>query len=202
MADAVDLLREAGAPAKQLAAADARITRLLHRRKAPAAKLSDGTKLSAAIAGKAVVVARRGEAALPVPLSSDTLVVVPDFREVKDRFTFEGGPGGPETLVRRLARGCAFARAPIATTGLGNLPDLARKAKRIVFLSFEARRFPGQAASLRLLAGTAAAKTAAVLIRSSWDLDLCPRAMTVVDAAGYRLVSLEAALSRTLSRRK
>ena len=40
-----------------------------------------------------------------------------------------------------------------------------------------------------------AKKTVAVLIRSSWDLVLCPKAMTVVDAAGYRLVSIEAALS-------
>ncbi len=64
-----------------------------------------------------------------------------------------------------------------------------------MFLCFEARRFAGQAATLKLLAKTAAKKTAAVLIRSSWDLALCPKAMTVVDAAGYRLVSVEAALS-------
>ncbi len=202
MTDAVDLLREAGAPEEQLSAADARITRLLHRRKAPAASLSDGEKLSARIAGKAVIVARRGSTPLPVLLSPETLIVLPDFKEVRERFTFEGGPGGPEALVRRLARGCAFARAPIMSKDLGRLPELARRAKRVIFLSFEARRFPGQAAALQLLARTAAAKTAAVLIRSSWDLDLCPRTMTVVDAAGYRLVSLEAALARTLSRRK
>lgn len=202
MTDAVELLREAGAPAGQLEAADARITRLLARRKAPAAKLSDGAKLSARIAAKAVLVARRGAARLPVPLGRGTLIVVPDFREVRERFTFEGGPGGPEALVRRLAPGCSFARAPVAAAGLGRLPELVRRAERVVFLCFEARRFPGQAAALRLLAGTAAAKTATVLIRSSWDLDSCPRTMTVVDAAGYRLVSLEAALSRTLSRRK
>ncbi len=202
MTDAVALLREAGAPEKQLAAADARITRLLHRRKAPAAKLAEGAKLSARIAARAVVLARRGATALPVPLSPETLIVLPDFREVRERFTFEGGYGGPEALARRLAPGCAFARAPITTAELGRLPALAAAAKRVVFLSFEARRFPGQAAALKLLAGTAAAKTAAVLIRSSWDLDLCPKSMTVVDAAGYRLVSLEAALSRVLARRK
>lgn len=202
MSDAVDLLREAGAPGEQLAAADARITRLLHRRKAPAATLSEGAALSAKIAGKAVVVARRGKLALPVALDMDTLVVVPNFEEVKDRFTFEGGPGGPEALARRLAPGCAFARAPVTAEDLGRLPELVRRAKRIVLLSFEARRFPGQAAALKHLAKTAAAKTATVLIRSSWDLALCPPAMTVVDAAGYRLVSLEAALSLVLARRK
>lgn len=202
MTDAVDLLREAGAPADQLAAADERIARLLHRRKSPAAKVAEGAKLSAQIANKAVVIVRRGAAALPVPLSPETLIVLPDFREVRERFTFEGGPGGPEALARRLARGCAFARAPVATTDLGLLPELARRAKRVIFLCFEARRFPGQAAALRLFAKTAATKTVAVLIRSSWDLDLCPPMMTVVDAAGYRLVSLKAALSQTMSRRK
>lgn len=202
MTDAVDLLREAGAPADQLAAADARITRLLERRKAPKARLSDGTALSAEIAGKAVVVARRGTTALPVAAGPRTLVVVPDFREVRERFTFEGGPGGPEALIRRLARGCAVARSPVAGADLGRLPELAAKADRVVNVCFEARRFPGQAAALAMLSKTAARKTASVLVRSSWDLELCPAAMTVVDAAGYRLVSLEAALSRVLSRRK
>ncbi|MEK7233079.1 MAG: beta-N-acetylhexosaminidase [Elusimicrobiota bacterium] len=202
MADSVDLLREAGAPEENLAAADARITRLLHRRKAPAAELAEGAKLSSLIANRAVVVARQGETLLPIPLSPKTLVVIPDFKEVRELFTFEGGPASPEVLARRLAPGCSFARAPISTTNLGRLPELAKRAGHVVFISFEARRFPGQAAALRLLAKTAAAKTAAVLVRSSWDLDLCPRMMTVLDAAGYRLVSLEAALSRTLSRRK
>ncbi len=202
MTDAVDLLREAGAPAERLSAADARITRLLARRKAPKASLADGEALSAKIAGKAVTVARRGEVRLPVAAGPDTLIVIPDFNEVRERFTFEGGPGGPEALVRRLAPGCTLMRAPVLTEDLGRLAEGAARATRVVFLSFEARRFPGQAAALRLLAKKAASKTAAVLIRSSWDLDLCPKAMTVVDAAGYRLVSLEAALTIVLARRK
>ena len=202
MADAAALLREAGAPEEQLAAADARISRLIHRRIAPATKPSEGATLSARIADKAVVISRHGKTRLPIPFSPETLVVLPDFKEVRERFTFEGGPGGPEALVRRLASGCAFTRAPITSADLGRLPELTRRAKRVVFFSFEARRFPGQAAALRLLAKTAAAKTAAVLIRSSADLNLCPQTMTVVDAAGYRLVSLEAALSRVLAIRK
>ncbi len=201
MTDAVELLRESGVPATQLAAADARITRLLHRRKASAATLSEGAKLSTRIAERAVVTTRHGEVVLPVPRDKTTLIVIPDFREVRDRFTFEGGPLGPEALVRHLMRGCAFARAPVVGEDLGSFPELARRAKRVIFLCFEARRFPGQAAALRLFAKTAAAKTAAVLIRSSWDIDLCPKTMTVVDAAGYRLVSLEAALSRVVARR-
>ena len=202
MTDAVNLLREAGAPEEQLAAADARITRLLRRRMAQSSTLAGGAKLSATIAAKAVLVARRGETALPVPLGPDTLVVVPDFREVSERFTFEGGAGGPEALIRRLARGCIVARSPVATTALGRLPALAARAGHIVNFCFEARRFPGQAAALKMLAKTAARKSASVLIRSSWDLELCPKTMTVVDAAGYRLVSLEAALSHVFTRRK
>ncbi len=202
MTDAVDLLRQAGAPAKQLSAADERITRLLDRRKAPKATLAEGQLLSETIADLAVRTPRRGSVELPVARGPKTLVVVPDFREVRERFTFEGGPGGPESLVRRLSLGCAIARSPVSKTDLGALAAAARKAERVVFLCFEARRFPGQAAALKLLAARAAKKTVAVLIRSSWDLASCPKAMTVVDAAGYRLVSLEAALSRVFPRRK
>lgn len=202
MEDAVELLRRAGVPEDQAAAADARITRLLARRRAPKATLAAGEALSARIAAKAVVVSRRGAVALPVPADAGTLVVVPDFSEVRDRFTFEGGPGAPLALVRKLARGAAVTTAPVATTELGSLAARARHADRVVFLCFEARRFPGQAAALKALAKAAPAKTAAVLIRSPWDLELLPKKTTVVDAGGYRLVSLEAALARVLSRRK
>ena len=199
MEDAVALLREAGAPEDQLSAADARITRLLDRRTAPAKPdLAKGLALARTVASKAVVVARRGKTALPVPLGRGTLVVVPDFREVAERFTFEGGPGGPEDLVRRLAPDCAIVRAPVLATETGALKARASAADRVVFLCFEARRFAGQAAALKVLSKTAPAETVAVLVRSSWDLDLCPKEMTVVDAAGYRLVSLEAALRRVL----
>lgn len=199
MRDAVDLLRQAGADEAQVAAADARITRLLARRKADRAPdLAEGLRTAKAVSARAVTVARKGRLPLPVHVDRGTLVVVPDFHEVRERFTFEGGPRGPEALVRTLARGASFARAPVEKTELGALAAAVKKAGRVVFLCFEARRFPGQAAALKMIAKTAAAKTAAVLIRSSWDLDLCPKDMTVVDAAGYRLVSLEAALARVL----
>lgn len=202
MRDAVDLLREAGADEEQLASADARIQNLLPRRRVDhAPNLDEGLDLARAIAAKAVTVVRRGALRLPVPLDRGTLVLVPDFREVRERFTFEDGPGGPEVLVRSMARGAVFARTPIEKTGLGGLDAAVRRAERVVFLCFEARRFAGQAAALKALAKSAAAKTAAVLIRSSWDLDLCPKDMTVVDAAGYRLVSIEAALTAVLEKR-
>ena len=95
MADSVDLLREAGAPEENLAAADARITRLLHRRKAPAAELAEGAKLSSLIANRAVVVARQGETLLPIPLSPKTLMVIPDFKEVREALHLRGRPRQP-----------------------------------------------------------------------------------------------------------
>ena len=199
MSDAVALLRQAGADGSALAAAYERISRLLRRRRGTRASLAKGAELARRIAEKAVVVRRQGWVRLPVP-ANGTLVLVPDFREARARFTFEGGPGSPEALIRRLARGCAVARAPIETADLGRLPERVRKAARIVFLSFEARRFPGQAAVLKLLSKLAPTKTVAVLIRSSWDAALCPKTMTVIDAAGYRLVSIEAALSVVLEK--
>lgn len=200
MRDSVEVLRQACGPDDEpaLAASAARIARLLPRRRAAARpSAAKGLALARLIAGKAVSVERAGALPLPAPRRG-TLIVAPDLREVRDRFTFEGGPAGLDAVIRRAARGCAFARAPVATTALGGLADAARRAERVVFLCFEARRFPGQAAALKLLAKTAPKKTAAVLIRSSRDLDLCPRAMTVADARGYRAVSLEAALSAVL----
>jgi beta-N-acetylhexosaminidase len=196
MRDAVELLREAAPDETSVAAAEARIERLLPRRRVDhEPSLEEGTELARNIATRAVVVARRGELRLPVESDSGTLVLVPDFREVSERFTFEDGPGGPEALVRRLCPDAAVERSPVEKASAGSLEAAVKRAKRVVFLCFEARRFPGQAATLKLLAKTAPKKTAAVLIRSSWDLALCPKAMTVVDSAGYRLVSVEAALS-------
>jgi beta-N-acetylhexosaminidase len=199
MRDAVELIRGAGADESDVAAAAARIERLLPRRRADLkADLRAGAALSAEIAKKAVRIVRRG-AALKAT-AAKTVVLLPDFKEVRERFTFEGGVEGPEKLVRRLARGARVALAPIETTDLGDVADAVTAADRVVFLCFEARRFPGQAAVLQMLAASAAAKTAAVLIRSSWDLDLCPPRMAVVDAAGYRLASLEAALDLVLEK--
>lgn len=206
MSDAVDLLRQsAGAGLVDEAAlrgAAERIERLLPRRRADRrADFSRGESLARVIAEDAVSVERRGKVRLPVA-ADGTLVLVPDFRQVRERFTFEGGPSAPEALVRRLARGAAAARTPIETVDLGRLEEAVRRAVKIVFLCFEARRFPGQAAVLKLLSKKAANRTATILIRSSCDLDLCPEDMTVVDARGYRLASLEAALRRVLTLEK
>ncbi|MDE2141318.1 MAG: beta-N-acetylhexosaminidase [Elusimicrobia bacterium] len=202
MRDAVDLIREAGADENQLAEADARIQNLLPRRRQDhAPNLDEGLDLARAIAAKAVVVARRGACRLPLPAEPGTLILVPDFREVRERFTFEDGPGGPEAMIRALAPRADVLRTPIESSGLGSLAAAVKRAENVVFLCFEARRFAGQAATLKLLAKSAPEKTVALLIRSSWDESLCPKKMTVVDAAGYRLVSLEAGLSAVLENR-
>ena len=104
-------------------------------------------------------------------------------------------------MIREMAPRADIARTPLEKTDLGSLSAVVRRAESVVFLCFEARRFAGQAATLKLLAKSAAKKTVAVLIRSSWDLAQCPKEMTVVDAAGYRIVSLEASLSAVLENR-
>jgi len=202
MRDAVDLLREsAGAGRTEesaLSAAARRIERLLPRRRADqTADKKKGASLSLSIASKAIGLARRGKTRLPVA-PDGTLILIPNFDEVRGRFTFEGGPSGPEKMIRQLAPRALLERTPVETANLKRLPEAVKRAERIVFLCFEARRFQGQDAVLKLLSKTAAGKTVAILIRSSWDLELCPKNMTVVDARGYRLVSLEAALRRVL----
>jgi beta-N-acetylhexosaminidase len=197
MRDAVEMIREAGADEAAVAAADARIERLLPLRRVDhEPDLEEGITLARRIAGRAVSVVRRGALRLPAASDEGTLILVPDFREVAERFTFEDGPGGPEALVKRLCPDAKILRVPVETAKLSGFADAVKKAERVVFLCFEAKRFPGQAAALKALARPMSAKkTVAVLIRSSWDLALCPKAMTVVDSAGYRDVSVEAALS-------
>jgi hypothetical protein len=200
MSDAVDLLREAGTPPSRITASAARIDALLYERRGPVRRADPraGIALSRRIASAAIRVVRRGGPSLPISADSKTLIVIPDFEQVRERFTFEGGPTGPRKLIRRVAPKCARILAPVETSDLGALDQAASRADRVVFFCFEARRFPGQAAALAALGARWAKKTVAVLIRSPRDLDLCPKTMTVVDAGGYRLSSLEAALTAVL----
>ncbi|MBI5210306.1 MAG: beta-N-acetylhexosaminidase [Elusimicrobia bacterium] len=161
-----------------------------------------GRRLGESIADGAVEVVRRG--GLPLPLGrgeGETLVVVPDFREVADRFTFEEGVLGPERQVRGLCRGLPGARvcrAPVATRGTGVVAERIKGARRIVFLCFEAMRFAGQRATLRLLNRGAAGRTCACLIRNPWDRELLSPRMTALDSGGYRASQLSALFKRLL----
>ncbi|MBI5622786.1 MAG: beta-N-acetylhexosaminidase [Elusimicrobia bacterium] len=192
---------DGGLDAGELAASVRRVASLLRPRKAaPRPSLRAGRKLAELIASEAVRV-RRGSLPLPIAKEGSTLVLVPDFREVKERFTFEGGPAAPLAQVRSLCRslrGATVLTAPVVKTGLGRLTSAASKADRVVFLCFEAMRFPGQKAVLDMLNRKAAAKTCACLIRNPWDRDLLSAKTTVVDSKGYRSSSLKAALAAVL----
>src|ERR1019366_207300 len=71
-----------------------RVSRLLERKRASAAKPSakEGARIAAASARAAVSVVREGGVALPM---KPDLILFPDFAQVKARFTFEGGANGP-----------------------------------------------------------------------------------------------------------
>lgn len=183
------LRRRAEASGRRIAALDAR-----YRGRTRRPDASRGLAVAQRTAAAAVVV-RRGE--LPLPLVESPVVVFPDFSQVRDRFTFEGGPRAPEALVRRwlAPRRGTLVRAPVLEGSLAGVKAALKGSRPVVFFCFEARRFPGQAAALRLLNARAAGRTAACLIRSPWDAQLAEARMTLVDTAGYRLCQLERALA-------
>jgi beta-N-acetylhexosaminidase len=174
----------------------ARLRRLLTlKRPTSAADPEAGRALAKASAEKGVELIQQGT--LRLPLRGRPLVLLPDFAQVKERFTFEGGPLGPERWLK--AQGLRLARAPVEKTVLGTLPAQVRRAGSVVFFCFEALRFPGQRRVLELLKRLAPEKTAVCLIRSFWDKTLLNPRMTAVDARGYRLCQLQAALEKMLS---
>jgi beta-N-acetylhexosaminidase len=202
MADSPELL-ELAVPADAIERSCRRIETLFDPPSPKKGRAGDGEKLARRIARLGVRKAREGT--LPLPLSRSKkplLVVFPDFKEVSERFTFEGGPRGPEDLVAKRLKSWGpvkIVRAPIETDKINGLAREAAGAERVLFFCFEARRFPGQRAALKQLAKSAAGKTALCLIRGEWDLDLAPRSMTALDAGGYRLTQLDAALDSLLS---
>ncbi|MBI5623497.1 MAG: beta-N-acetylhexosaminidase [Elusimicrobia bacterium] len=193
---------EGGLDPAEVAASVRRVANLLRPRKpAPRPSLKAGRELSELIADKAVSVST---GSLLLPLGKDaggTLILVPDFKEVRERFTFEGGPAAPMAQVRSLASrlpGSRVAAAPVVTTEVRRLEHAVSGAGSVVFLCFEAMRFAGQKAVLKLLNRKAADKTCACLIRNPWDRGLLSPKMTVVDPKGYRSSQLRAALRRVL----
>jgi hypothetical protein len=157
-----------------------------------------GRRLAADVAERAVNVLRWGSVPLPLPRdAARTLVLLPDFSQVRERFTFEGGPRGPEACVRRALKGLKHARlerAPVESGDVQRLRAAIREADRVIFFCFEAMRFPGQKAMAELINREAPERSVACLIRSSFDLGLLDRRVTAVDACGYRLCQLQAAL--------
>ena len=190
--------------AEQIKQSRRRINKLFKRQK-PGEKSRPmaADALSDRIADLAVETAQRGRMALPLaPEAEPLLVIVPDFTEVEELFTFEGGVGRPEEIIEKIAARWGRAkirRAPVQSPVVGALAREIQKSKRILFFCFEAMRFPGQRATLDILKREAPGRTVVCLIRNSWDKGLLAKAMTAVDTKGYRLSQLRAGLNLILS---
>ncbi|MEK7744073.1 MAG: glycoside hydrolase family 3 N-terminal domain-containing protein, partial [Elusimicrobiota bacterium] len=101
-----------------------------------------------AVSRAALEILRRGTVPLPLDLSGGPRIAVlwPDLREVKDRFTFEGGVEGPWKRLRsRLSRWPArmrFFKTPLLSGGeVGSVLKGCRDADIVLFFCFEAMRF-------------------------------------------------------------
>mgnify|MGYP001579545436 CR=1 FL=1 len=173
------------------------------RPKSGLACAEEGARLARAVARLGVRPARSGSLALPLRRSRKPLLVIfPDFREVSERFTFEGGPLGPERQLKRRLKAwgpAKIVRCPIENDKINGLAESAAAAERVLFFCFEARRFPGQRAALQALSRGMAKKTVLCMIRGGWDLALADAAMTALDVGGYRLTQVEAALDALLA---
>ncbi|MFA6030380.1 MAG: beta-N-acetylhexosaminidase [Elusimicrobiota bacterium] len=156
-------------------------------------------KTALEVSRKALELARKGEVPLPLLPGTRMAAVFPDLREVRDRFTFEGGP---EAAIARMRRRLgawpekpSLTLAPV-TSEKSVEPALraARKAEVVLFFCFEAMRFPGQMRTLKALRKAAGRKLVAVLLRNPWDKDLLGPETTVLHAYGYRDCQLQALL--------
>lgn len=170
-----------------------RIRRLFNPPRPGPAPRGDASDVADETAARAVKLLRQGETALP--LDGRALYVLPDFREVKERFAFEDGPEGPRRWLERRVAG-RVALSPVESKDASKLARALAAAERVVFLCFEAKRFPGQRAALELINRRAAGKTVAALIRGRWDLELLSPRITALDANGYRRPQLAAILDR------
>ncbi|MBI5243456.1 MAG: glycoside hydrolase family 3 protein [Elusimicrobia bacterium] len=199
MVETADMLRCAAADgrisAERWAESMRRIETLSRRfdpKPGPMPKAQDTLALD--IARRAVEV-RQGALLVPLDLRNKCLRALwPDFREVKDRFTFEGGPEAPfKRLKARLSRWPAridFKLTPVASDK--SLPAI--EADIILFFCFEALRFPGQKRALAALQDSAPRKLAVCLLRNPWDIDLLKPEVTAVHAYGYRDCQIKAIL--------
>ena len=205
--EAVDCLRRraenGGLDKQELEDSRRRIERLLAPRERPGkASEAEGLALSREIAARAVTRVQRGGLSLPLsPNAQPLLLLFPDFAEVRERFTFENGPRGPERALREALKSWGrlrLRRTPVEAARLGNLAAEVRRAPRILFFCFEAMRFAGQKAVLGLLNDEASERTVVCLIRNSWDKELLSPKMTALDVHGYRLAQLNEAVKTAL----
>lgn len=201
--EAAEALAAEAAPSR-LAESARRLKRLLARRRPRGGPMPEpAPELALAAAREALEVLRRGDVPLPLPLGPGGIrrlaVLWPDFRQVRDRFTFEGGPEAPlARLKARLARWparCSFVPTPVTgEAGAQRAAAAARRADAALFFCFEAMRFPGQRATLEALKRAAPDRTVACLLRSPWDASLLSPRTTALHAHGYRDCQITALL--------
>lgn len=205
-AEAAGLALDGGLlPIPERAALNARLAGFLRRwdnRKAAASPLPDDS-LSREISQAALEILRVGAVSLPLRWPAwkrpRVLAVWPDLREVQERFAFEGGPHGPGDRVKaallRWPAKISWAASPVTSERVPtSLTNAAKRADIVLFFCFEARRFPGQKATLETLRRVAGNKQICLLMRSPSDLDLLAAETTAITAHGYRNCQLDVML--------
>ncbi len=160
-----------------------------------------------AVSRAALEMLRRGTVRLPLDLSGNPRLAVlwPDLREVKDRFTFEGGVDGPWKRLRsRLSRWPArirFSKTPLLSgEGVGPMLKSCRDADIVLFFCFEAMRFEGQRKTLDALQKACSERLVAALLRNPWDKALLAPRTTALHAFGYRECQVSAILEALVRR--
>lgn len=205
-AEAAGLALEGGLlPPAELKALNRRLSGFLRRwgMGPRGASPAPALELARNISEAAVETLRIGRQSLPLrwPVwrRPNVLAVWPDFREVRERFAMEGGPEAPGRRVKAALSlwpaKLSWALSPVASDRVSpSLAAVARKADIVLFFCFEARRFPGQKATLEALRKAAGDRLVAALLRSPEDLDLLGPESTALTAYGYRDCQVDALL--------
>jgi len=169
-----------------------------HPKSGPSPKPDEALALK--VARMAVEVANKGAVPLPLLLQGQKVAVLwPSFKEVRERFTFEGGPEAPlKRLKARLSRWPAklsFVPTPIVSEASAKAAlEAAKKADITLFFCFEAMRFPGQKRALDALQKAVPERLVACLLRNPWDRELLKSCVTAIHAYGYRDCQVKALL--------
>lgn len=204
MLETAQLLRTAVAdgriPARRWKESLDRLDGLLAYRPAKKPSPKPDEALALKVARAAVELANKG--AIPLPLLLDgrkVAVLWPSFKEVRERFTFEGGHEAPfKRLKKRLSRWPArlsFVPTPVVSdASVKPAVEAAKKADITLFFCFEAMRFPGQKRVLDALQKAVPDRLVTVLLRNPWDRELLKPSVTAIHAYGYRDCQVQALL--------
>jgi beta-N-acetylhexosaminidase len=178
-----------------------RVERLSRRRRPGPGPLPPPDRLCALdISRKAFEVVREGRVRLPLPVKGARVAVLwPDLAEVRDRFTFEGGPEAPLAKVKaRMASWpcrTRFVRVPVSSErSVGPAVEAGLGADIVLFFCFEAMRFPAQKRTLEEVQKSFPEKLLVCLLRNPFDEGLLADGVTAVQAYGYRDCQVRALL--------